>query len=520
MSYSTPPAGINEGPNVSPGSATSAFPAGFFPQAWEKAAVLAQKDYDFFKQFEGGNRSPIWTKKTTRGKGATVNFQEIGELRSDGVVGDVPIIPEAWIESVYPVVVDQISHGTEYTRRTEYLTGLEDEIRRSVPNMLGNWMGQKKTTQMLMQLRYMGTSGSNTIVYMNAKANRDALRGSDTLTMDNIITFSQTMKTAGAMPSVVKGDRKGMVLVALGESLRPLKASDAYRKSLQEGDLRGSDNKIFAGGYPLVDGNVICDWDPIDGPWCGPIGSSLNPKAKLGQAIVAANGASTSLTIYGGGTAAFAAVTTAMFFENFSNYAYTFNPSLILSQPISVVAISGGTQALDTTVRYIVIYNIVASTLGTDAGKWGFYSYVVNGGNTLTTRAIANSITNGLGVGSRLAASASGYDNTTLGYVVWNSAVNTDTHPLGSLIVEANAYGQPFARSIIMAAGASMRAYGMVDNHRSEWALQGGRYLQVYIDSFFGQSPRQRADGLTVGYKVIEHAISYAGFNLPSITVP
>ena len=117
-----------------------------------------------------------------------------------------------------------------------------------------------------------------------------------------------------------------------------------------------------------------------------------------------------------------------LYFKGFSNWDYQW--------------MEGQAANPDTSNRYVLIYNLIDSNggLAGDAGKWGFYRYTVNSGNTLTTAAYAANDPNaaaGAGgpSGGRLGGTANGGGadtrHTIVGNVNWNATVNTMAPSLG-----------------------------------------------------------------------------------------
>lgn len=461
----------------------------FLPKLWKKGVEVAEQEENFFAEFEGTSpMSPI-VKETdlSKGAGQEIVFRNMAGLYGDGKIGDEEVGEDAeeWRVGQYGLKVDYFRHATEHNLRTEDQTGLESEINEGIPQELGRWNGRKKTAQMFMMYRHKG-NGEN-YIFANNKGSREALRSADTIAMDGITGWGQAMKTAGAAPAMVgkAGPNKILryILVATGEALVSLRNSSAYRAALGDAGERGDTNMIFKGGYVDVDGHVIKEYNPIDHDGFGAIGSALNARAALGIAITAGTA---TFDITGGGSALAGAKTKPKYFEFFSNYQYRFLPGDILTP--------------DTTDRYVIIYN----TSGTNAGKWGFYKFVTNDGNKLV-------------VTQRLGSAASGIRATTVGNVTWDAAKNIDVHPEGSLVIETNSYGVAFGRSIMLGAKGALRGYGRFQNKRSFEALDGDFFKRTYVTSIFGQAPRKRPDGRMPHFRVIEHAITYAGLNLPVV---
>jgi len=483
MSTTVSIAGVNTAESL------SAQAPDFLPKLWKRGSELSEQAEDFFSEFEGTSPdSPILQETDfSKDAGQTIVYRSRAGLYGDGVIGDEVAGDKAeqWRVGNYSCKVDYFRHCTEHTLRTEDETALQSEINEGIPEDLGAWLGRKKTTHMLMMYRHKG-NGEN-YIFANNKPNREALKSADVLSMDGIVSFGQVMKTAGARPAKVgmagKNKINRFILVAVGEGLVALKTSGAYRDALEAAGNRGDTNYIFKGGYADVDGHVIREFNPSDHDGYGPIGSPMNPRAIVGDAITAGTA---TFDITGGGSAAAADVSNAMYFEHFSNYRFRFRPDDIMS--------------LDTTDRYCIIYN----TSGASAGKWGFYKYVTNDGRKLV-------------VTERLGSAASGIRATTVGNVTYSASVNTDAHPEGSIIIETNSYGVAFGRSILLGAKGAIRGYGRFRNRRSKETLDGEHFKRTFITSVFGQAPVARADERQPHYRVIEHALTYQGLNLPVI---
>lgn len=500
--------------------------ANYIPTLWKKGAEVMEQDEDFFQEFEGkSDSSPIRVETDlSKDAGQTIVFRTRAGLYGDGVRGDTLIGDnvEEWKVGSYTLTVDYLRHATRRNQRTEDQTGMRSEIAEGVNEDLGKWLGRKKTRDMSMMLRHRVDSSSKVIadVSSGTKTSAESLKSADVITMDGIITWGQQLKTLGAQPAMIgktvdKNPILSYTLVSTGEALVSLKTAADWKQAQRDGGTRGDDNTIFRGAYSRIDGHAIREWNPRDHDGRGAIGSALNPKAVLGVAIAAGT---TQLDIKGGGDATSAAITSAMFFENFSNYAYPFGDS---SQPatggsLSPLSATDWDTGSASSDRYVIIYNLTNSLAGSDANKWGFYRFTTNNGNKLTTgNQTGNSTT---GVGDRLNAAVSGVGSSKIGNVTWSATVNTDQHPIGSVIIETNSYGVPFGYSFMFGAAGAIRGYGRFRNERSEQTYEGGFVKDVFITSVFGQRPRPRVDGKTPGVLRVLHAIKYAGLRLPNIT--
>lgn len=468
------------------------------PIAWEAGVKMAEYEADWMSMFEGNSSDAAIGTKTLAGTaGATTTFRTTTGLGADGVRGDELVSnspgPEEFRMSGFQVTMDYLRHAAKVNKRAGLITGLQGEIISGFNKSLGDWLGRKKTRDILMMFRHLGNGENYTIV--NGKT-RELLRQTDTLAMSNIVTAGQALRTLGARPALTTVDKQsgqklaGYKFVGLGEAMTNLRNSTQYRDAAANAQVRGDTNTIFQGGLVKIDGNVIVEVNPPDHDMEAAIGSPLAPRAFLGTAITAGT---TAIDITGGGNATSGAKTAHKYFEDFSNYAYRWGTH------------SGGSIAADTTTdRYCIIYNLT----GASAGKWGFYRFRLNDGNKLTMHSAA----------SRLAAATSGVANTTVGNVTWSGSVNTDAHPAGSLIIETNSYGIPFARTLILGSMAACRLYSSTERiARAEELTEGGFLSTVWLRAVFGQALFTRLDGRKPNFMVVESALSYAGLsNLPN----
>lgn len=477
----------------------------FLPKLWKKGVDLSEQMEDYFREFEGsGPEAPIQSvTDLAKGAGQSIVFRTMAGLYGDGVQGDEIIGDNAEEFRVgnYTLQVDYLRHATALNLRTEDQTALLAELKAGVPEQLGKWLGRKKTERLQMMFINKGLS-SNTI-YANGASSRDGLKSADTISMDSIISAGQRLKTLGARPALVSkaGSNKinRFITVGLGEALVPLKNSSDYLEALRYAGVRGDENPIFTGGYVDVNGHVIREFNPLDHDGYGAIGSAMNPKALLGNAIT---NPTASFSVYGGGSPAAAAIK-ARYFEFFSNYAYRFTYTDILPAT--------------TTQRYILIINLT----GSNQGKYGFYGYTANGldgsglNNLTVNKALVPSTTTATSFALHQVGNVVG-SGTNAG--PWSDANITNTHPAGSLILETNANGVPFGRTLILGANAAVRGYGRFRNERTEQMFDGEFVKTTYITSVFGQSPYQRVDGVMPNFLVLEHAIPYAGITLPHVS--
>jgi len=457
-------------------------------QLFSKFIDLAVEEEDLFATLEGneGTDRPVWVKTDlSKGGADKVFFNAIASLGGDGVHGDEVLEgnEESLAIGSYSCQVDFVRHAVGLTKKDIEFLAAGRSIEAAAAPLVAKWLGRKRQRDMLMKFITSGV-GLNTI-RPNNKANRDDLVPSDTLSTSLIAQANAVGTSIGARPINIMQDGFSKVFeflfLATEDSLTPLANSSSWLQAQQHAGTQGSDNVLFRGGYTRWNGNTILHHKVIDADTPGPIGSPMLPKALLGDAVAAGTNA---VAITGGGRAN--GGTANKYFECFSGAPYRYLES-------------DGTASADLGTYYFVVINVS----GPDKGKWGFYSYTgtANDGNKIT-------------VASRLGAAAAGSRVTTLGGVTWDAAKNTDAHPTGSVVLQANAHGVPIGYSLCLGAGAGLRAYGslrheLVQNtsdygHRMGWAYQSIYGQQVRRDSGISGSNQPR------GYVLIEHAVSVA----------
>jgi hypothetical protein len=463
---------------------------------YKKTLDTFEQSEDIFQQMEGaGANALIQTKTdTSKGVGQKMKFRNRAGFYQEPKFGDELYEDtddfEALVLGDYDLEVDWLSHATRITERTEELMGLRGELESGLPIEQGRWLGRLKTEQLLMM--FLNKGHATSYQFASGRSGVNALKSSDILDWDEVIQMVTQLKNLGGRPALMtqkgKNGCKCYNILSTTDALFSLENDSDWRQIISDAGSRGDTNYLFNGGWANVRGNFFTEYNPIDHDGHGAIGSPLNPKAVLGEAISAGTGV---FTLKGGGSAAAAAKTKIAYFKYFSNYAYRWTPADVITPA--------------ATTRYFLVVN--PANAAVDPNKIGMYSFQVNGGNTIT-------------VLKRLGSAAAGDRVTTLGDVTWDTGVwaglHTDVHPVGSTIVECNSKGVPIGRSIVMGAAAAYRGYGKYRNQRSEDSHNGGFVRDVFIRSVFGQTPRQDVQGRTPGFLTLTHAVQYAGLPIPS----
>lgn len=437
--------------------------------------------------------------------GNTINVPTMAPLGGPGTQGEGDRIgnEEKLRIGSFPVKIGRQWFGVGITDVAMEETVIGSQFDNVVNMLLRKRLGKKKTEDMLMVLKTAAVAGNT--VRPNYKSSREQLKTADVVGTTTITKAGLVLSGIGGTPvkvgkSATGADIESFLFFGNQYALSTLRSETAYLQANQYAGERGNNNPIFKGDFSMWDGHGIYRWYLRDHEAYGPVGSTLLPRAFLGTAIAAAG---TSTTITGGGDATGAALTPApIYFEHFSNAAYTYT--------------NGTSVAADTTTdRYVLIMNLT----GANAGKVGFYNYRVNSGNTITIR-------------NQLGPSATGNALTTVGNVVYNTgpwvaagsgtfAGTTDAHPVGSLIVETNSYGVPFCGSLMLAEMAGICGHGSLKGRnamgaRTEEHRNHGMDHGIGIETVFGSAAALRADAKPNGYVYVESAYQIDG--LPTVT--
>lgn len=483
------------------GSALSTLDANSVRILWQKTVDVFEQSEDFFQQFEGTSRDmPVRViNDTSKGAGLKLRITTRAGYYGRGKSGDSLFENSSDFEpdiiSSYEVDVDYLRNATSITQRTDEYMGMQGELANGQAVELGKWMGREKTARLMMTYRLKG--GPENYIIAGTRSSEGALLSADTLAWNEIVKMGSLLKPLGGRPCQIATINGVPVMkycvVGTVAGLVGLKTDSDYKQVLRESAPREKwdENPLFNGGYAEVDGHSIREYNPIDHDGYGPIGSAFNPKALLGAAITAGT---TTFAVKGGGSAAAAAYTNIDYFKFFSNFAFEFLPA--------DVYVPG------TDVKYFLVIN--PSNAAVDPGKIGMYSYTTgNNGNQIT-------------ISQRLAANTAGAAVSTLGSVTWNTGVwsgrHTDVHPIGATIVQCNAKGVPYGRTLMFGAENVVRGYGSMRNKRSQWLVDGEFETRKYITSVFGQALRKNVRGVYPGFAVLTHAIPYPELNLPAVT--
>lgn len=482
-------------------------------EIWVKRVLMGAEQanvlYDNMIGGPGSGKAFVTYDDLSKVDGNTIHVPNVAPLGSPGTQGSTPRAgqEETIRSTLFPVKIGRHWYGLGIDDVAVEETVIGSQFDNLANNLLRTRLGKKKQEDMLHVLKDSALS-SNTC-RPNNKSTREALRSTDVIGTKVITKAGLILSGLGGKPVKIGKGAQGdpieqFLFFSHQHALEPLGSESNYLEAQRHAADRGASNVLFKGGFSEWDGHGIYRWLLRDHDAYGSVGAAILPRAFLGAAITADNEV---IALKGGGSADAAAVTPAPhFFEHFSNFTYTLT--------------NGNTLGTSATQRYLAIMNLT----GADAGKIGFYGFVVNAGTGIT-----------INKRLRAAGDVTG-DNiayTQVGNVYWNTdALNpwcatgneddgfaglTDNHPVGSLIVECNSFGVPFCGSFMLGEMAGICGHGSLKGRnakaaRTEYHAPHGTSHAVGVETSFGVNVVERTDGKLPNYVYVESAYPIDGF--------
>lgn len=413
---------------------------------------------------------------TQKVAGNTVNIPTVAGFGGPGVAGEGDRIGAEQKIRIgnFQVSIGRYWFGVGFTSVARDETVIGGRLDELINDGLRQQMSKKKSDDIMRKMIQRGGIGTRNHVFPDGATSLATLKSAHVMSTSLITKGATVLSSLGAKPMKVARDASGStsskyVLLGTNIALQPLDTESAYLDARLQAGVRGDANPIFNGVFDDWLGHGIYRWEQVDHGNHGPIGSLLLPRAFLGNAIT---GATTGSLIKGGGSAAAAAITPApMYFENFSNAAWTF--------------FNNTTIAADAaTTRHVIIIN--------PDGSYGVFPYIVNDGNKLTLS------------GARI----------TIG-------VGTETSNLveGALVHECNILGTTIGRHLFLGQEAVVCGAGSINGNKAD--PQMGKRTEEHrnhdmdhgigIEAVWGCEAVQRADGAYPGFAVITTAVPVSG---------
>jgi hypothetical protein len=464
-------------------------------QAFSDLLEVSKSNSNILSELQGGvgSKKPFVIKtELTKGAKDTVNFPVAASLGAQARMGTNQAVgyEEQLIQGSWSVRIDNKRVVVGWSDIVAQVATTGKDWKEVYAELCGTRMGQIEQEDMLMILKKRRQNRN--IIRPNDQGSLNDLTSADLMDTPTITRAAGLLKSFGAEPAMVGRSRskrpiQKYILFGADAFLRPIKSETAYLQAVSQGDVRGDDNATFDGDYQTWDGHFIKNWDIVDHDNPGPIGSTILPKAILGDPIVEAT---TTFTVYGGGrTQASLGDQAAIYapFQFFPGYLY------LNYQEESLSA--------DTNTYYFVVYDPAD-------GYWCVYSYVGSAGNSGQGIAITN----------RLDSSASGVSVTTLAGWEWDGTQNKTAFPTGSYIFPVNSQCVPFGYAYMWGADVGGKAYGTYQNRRIMNKTDYDNALGFGIQTIYGVDARLDTLGFPRGFVSIEAAVQHEGVTMPVIT--
>jgi len=412
--------------------------------AWEMKAVLphdyTNPFYDGFVGGPGSGKAVIEIANLNVIGGTDLKIPVYARIGTPGVHGsDTLLGNEANLKhNFYTAKTGICRNAISIQEQAKGQTVIGTQFDMLANQLMYTWLNHLKANDLMYALRKEALTNPNRLLRFPGTAiNRETLRSTHVVGWDDFVSTGMAMRTNGAKSMTLgttKSKAKYRKYMFFGSHLafEGLRKSSKWSSHMElAAETSNDNNPLFDGNWLDLDGHGIYPWECEDHDADGPIGAPILPRAALGVAITAGT---TALTIYGGGNPTSAALTAPLYFQWFSNAQYIACDNTI-------------TLADTTTERYLLIQD------GT-TGLFGFFAYQVTDGNTIT-------------VTKRLGSNVYGIRNTTVGHVTWNSGVWANLHTedlsAGSVIYEANSYGQPFCRLFGLGENALVCGHANID---------------------------------------------------------
>lgn len=434
-----------------------------------------------------------------RGTQQAVNFEE-------------PLLHGSW-----SVQIDSLRVVVGWNEITAAVAATGQSWRTVYADLCGTRVGQIEQEDMLMRFRQR-SSLANTI-RPGFKTGLHALRYDDVIDMETLRRASSRCGMRGGKPASLGMSRSGMpikkfVTLGSGVALAPLNTDPQYQAGLQHAEVDGAGNPLWTGDIPNIAGTAIKHWDLVDHDNPGPIGSSIEARAVLGDCSIhnstTATGAALDFTtgttayrLWGGGRTQAALGNAAAIYKPF---CYFYGNDYEFGQTL--------TFGTDTTDQYCVIVDPAD-------GKWTLIAYDGStgiGGNGQYLNTL-----------KRFGASTSGqvYDDlgdltgdTALNGIEWDSAVNKETFPLGSYIFQCNNRVVPVGDIWTFGSSAGAKCYGREKNKPIQQEDDYGALVGKGIHSIYGVDCAQDTQGAYRGFVRVQVALQIEGLGLlPELNV-
>ncbi len=452
---------------------------------YSKAFEVSGNTADDLAAMEGPTDSsmPIWVRNELKAlSGDTIKFTSLGDPAGPGVRGEGELTGNTSTPRIggWTCKVDFWRDAVELSKKDIQFLAAGGKLEYTIYKLLGKKFGRQKQADMLMALR--NQANGNVFRVGNRATINDILKTD--LYSTSAVTQAQARarglgaREVGIVKSKSGAELQRYIAFAVQDAMSEIRNSSTWITAIQNAANREDNNPQFSGR--LVDWNGVALFEhtvvaPDSDDWKG---SPLAPYLTLGVAITA-------------GTTVFDIQAST----NTKNKYTGFFPGYDWLW----------TEDQSATVDSTVYYAWIIPQSGARVGKAMFVSYTGSTGNN------GNKIT----ITERLGATVSGAQVTTLGSIVYNSTYHTNAAPVGSIVIPANSKGTPIGWSLLLGAGAAVRAYGAIEMQKIEEKRDYSFITGFGFEGIFGQKATLDTQGITRNYVLVQHALERAGVVIP-----
>jgi N4-gp56 family major capsid protein len=450
--------------------------ADFRAVLWSRIFSQTFKYRSRWRHFTGPEESgmPI-VKKTDLSAGVAqdVVFNMVSPIGGQGVNGATQLrtVTRAINEHSFRVRVDANRQGIAYNQLINWLRKDLNPEQKAV-ELLSDWAVRKYDDDIMTVLCRYGTTSDpgNNLIRAGNRATQALLKSTDYVSPSVIEQAKAKLMGIGATPLATDLVESGSVcpqflFYSPDAFLRPLRTNSTFLNTLQYGDVRGKDNALFTGHYPMWDNNVLYADETATSDVDGRQGTPLMPMAFLGTALT--DGSTTTLT--GGGVSDPAG--TGDYFAFFPGYPWYIT--------------STDTIPTDTATHYALIYN----NSGASINSYEIVSYLATGFEATGKSLVVTRLGSSDGAGNARANTASRY---------------TTSHPSGSVIIPCTSQGVPLMYAIHAGSDALRYAIGNVENQRAEQLDDFGMDQGIATNTVRGMSVFTDRRNIAKNFVIVE----------------
>jgi hypothetical protein len=386
-------------------------------------------------------------------------------------------------------------------------------------------MGLVKQNQMLQRLKDYAYDLSSTpanftngvdrgnVYRVGNRASIHDLTQQDVLSIDVGNICRSKLNTLGATPLKKNMAKAGcpinkFLLFGSDTAMLPIR-NDSLFATAANADVRGPGNANFTGELLDWQGNPFYEFPITDMAWDDYKGGPLLAKAKVTVECKPTT-ATPKLVVN-------ASNTKSLYFQWFDGYRYPYN-RLETAPTLSAVEYYGWACNPDGS-RVFFAYNgnhdgntITVTKILCPATQAGSVDQATVGDLTVgSTGAYASGTTGVFTPSGTVAAGKYGLDLTGPN----GPWVYTDTIAAGAIILQANAQGTVYTRSMMFASMAAMFAHGKVKMAEIEQNFDYDFVMGRGFQMIFGTGVVLDPLGVPNGYVLIEHAIDVVGYACP-----